>query len=118
MLKMKRAYEKPAEDDGARVLVDRLWPRGVKKEDAHIDWWAKDLAPSTELREWFGHDPDKWPEFRRRYFSELDARPLVVQRIAALAKEGPVTLLYASRDRERNQAVALRDYLEGLCNGT
>ncbi len=112
----KRVYD-PIGEDGVRILVDRLWPRGLSREGLR-GLWLKDAARSSDLRTWFRHEPDKWPEFRRRYFSELDARPLVVQRIAALAKEGPVTLLYASRDRERNQAVALRDYLEGLCNGT
>jgi uncharacterized protein YeaO (DUF488 family) len=107
---IKRVYE-PVGEDGTRILVDRLWPRGLKKEDLH-GLWLKEVAPSAALRKWFNHEPDKWPEFQRRYFAELDGQPQAVAAIAALLREGPVTLLYASRATERNQAVALRAYLE------
>jgi len=93
------------------VLVDRLWPRGVRKESLPLDAWLKDVAPSTELRKWFGHDPAKWDEFRRRYFAELDGRVEVLNPMLAAARKGRVTLLYSARDVEHNQAVALRDYL-------
>jgi len=112
MLKLKRAYEDPAKSDGHRVLVDRLWPRGVSKEDARLDDWMKDVAPSDELRKWFGHDPEKWDEFRKRYFAELDADPEAVAKLAEKAKEGTVTLVYAAKDEEHNNAVALKEYLE------
>lgn len=109
-ISIKRVYE-PAGEDGTRILVDRLWPRGMKKEDLH-GLWLKELAPSDALRKWYNHEPDKWPEFRRRYFAELDGRPQALEPIAALLREGPVTLLSASRETERNHAVALREYLE------
>lgn len=110
MLKIKRAYEDSSEDDGVRVLVDRVWPRGVSKEEAHIDWWAKEVAPSTELRKWFGHEPERYPEFKRRYKSELkgnDALP----RLKELVKEGDVTLVYGAKDEEHNQATVLQEVL-------
>ncbi len=110
MLKMKRAYEKPAEDDGARVLVDRLWPRGVKKEDAQIVWWAKELAPSTELREWFGHDPAKYDEFAKRYRRELEGNE-ALPKLEGLMSEGQVTLVYGAKDEEHNQARVLLELL-------
>lgn len=112
MLKMKRVYDKPAHDDGARVLVDRLWPRGVKKEDAHIDWWAKDLAPSTELREWFGHDPAKYYEFAKRYRRELEGND-ALPKLEGLMAEGRVTLVYSAKDEEHNQARVLLELLSG-----
>jgi uncharacterized protein YeaO (DUF488 family) len=111
MIKVKRVYEPPDPDDGTRFLVERLWPRGIKKEDLHADGWLKELAPSDELRRWFGHDPGKWREFRRRYFAELkmtDACSL----IRAAARRGNVTLLYSARDKEHNNALALKAYLE------
>ena len=110
-IRLKRTTEAAAEGDGARLLVDRLWPRGVRKESLQLAGWLKEVAPSTELRKWFGHDPAKWDEFRRRYFAELDAKPAVLEPLLAAARKGPVTLLYSARDREHNQAVALRDYL-------
>lgn len=111
---VKRAYEAPAAKDGYRVLVDRLWPRGLAKEGAKLDAWLKEIAPSTELRKWFGHDPEKWPEFKRRYFEELDGRDQALQELLAKVRAGHVTLLYGARDERHNQAVALREYLEKL----
>jgi uncharacterized protein YeaO (DUF488 family) len=112
-VKLKRAYDPPAGGDGVRVLVDRLWPRGVKKEAAAIDRWAKDLAPSAGLRKWFGHDPRRWEEFRRRYRAELRDHPQQLEDLRALARQGPITLVYAARDEEHNDAVVLRDVLLG-----
>ena len=111
MLKLKRAYDPAAEADGTRILVERLWPRGLSKAKVHVDMWLKDVAPSTELRKWFGHDPAKWPQFRRRYFLELDARPEAWQPILSNARRGLVTLIYSSHDTEHNNAVALQEYL-------
>lgn len=96
---------------GATFLVERLWPRGVRREDLHLDGWCKDAAPSTELRKWFSHDPEKWAEFRRRYTAELDANPAGWQPLADAAARQSITLVYSSRDREHNNAVVLRDYL-------
>ncbi|MFI6292613.1 DUF488 domain-containing protein [Nonomuraea sp. NPDC050790] len=96
---------------GAVFLVDRLWPRGVRKDDLHLDGWLKDAAPSAELRRWFGHRPERFAEFARRYRAELDARPEAVRPIREAAAEGPVTLLYGAKDTEHNQAVVLREYL-------
>lgn len=112
-IRLKRAYEAPGRQDGTRVLVDRLWPRGVKKVDAEIDHWLRDLAPSTELRKWYGHDPKRWPEFRRRYFLELKANPKPVRQLRELAGEGRVTLVFSSREERYNNAVALKAFLEG-----
>jgi len=112
MFALKRAYEKAGPDDGARFLVERLWPRGVKKTDLRIDGWLKDIAPSDKLRRWFGHDPKKWAEFRRRYFAELDSRPEAWEQIQAAARHGRVTLVYSAHDIEHNNAVALKEYLE------
>ena len=110
MLKIKRIYENYSEDDGYRILVDRLYPRGVKKEEAYIDLWLKAIAPSTELRKWFNHEPEKWEEFKTRYFAELDDNP-AVEIIQEKIASGTVTLLYSARDTEHNQALALREYL-------
>jgi len=110
-VRLKRAYEPPHADDGARILVDRLWPRGVTKAAASVDRWMKDLAPSAELRQWFGHDPARWNEFRRRYAAEMRARPELLDELRALARNGVVTLVYAARDEEHNDAVVLRDVL-------
>lgn len=112
-IRLKRAYELPEEDDGLRVLVDRLWPRGLSKDKAAIDHWAKASAPSNELRRWFGHDPARWGEFQSRYRDELQS-PEAEEEIAALramARKSRMTLLYAAKDEERNNAVVLRDYL-------
>jgi uncharacterized protein YeaO (DUF488 family) len=107
----KRAYESPAAEDGTRVLVDRLWPRGLKKTDAAIDRWAKELAPSTELRKWFGHDPARWEEFRRRYSEELSEHREDIARLRDLARKGRITLVYAAHDEAHNDAVVLREIL-------
>ena len=107
---LKRAYDPPAPEDGARILVDRLWPRGVTKEKARIDLWLKEIAPSDALRKWFGHEPAKWPEFQLRYLKELEARPAAVAKLAAEVRGGPVTLVYAARDEEHNNAVALKEF--------
>ncbi|MDY0275650.1 MAG: DUF488 domain-containing protein [Desulfomicrobium sp.] len=107
---IKRVYEPPGED-GTRILVDRLWPRGLKKEKL-LGIWLKDAGPSTELRKWFGHDPQKWTEFKKRYFAELDDHPEVISTIMEFASQGMVTFLYASHEQEYNQAVALREYVE------
>jgi uncharacterized protein YeaO (DUF488 family) len=113
-LHFKRVYAAPAPDDGLRILVDRLWPRGLSKAQARIDWWAKDIAPSHDLRRWYNHDPEKWEVFRRRYFAELDALPEAVADCRARLEAAPVaTLLTASREERLNHAVALRDYLVG-----
>lgn len=112
MIKVKRSYDPREPADGARFLVDRLWPRGVKKEDLHLDGWLKDIAPSDDLRRWFNHDPAKWEEFQRRYFAELDSKPKALQPIQDATHRGNVTLLYSARDTEHNNAVALRTYLE------
>ncbi|MGE0130556.1 MAG: DUF488 domain-containing protein [Blastocatellales bacterium] len=112
MIKLKRAYEKPAKDDGERILVERLWPRGVSKAQAKLDLWLKEIAPSTELREWFGHDPDKWAEFRRRYLKELKQKSDLISLLKRLAKKGTVTLIYAARDEEHNGALVLQQFLQ------
>lgn len=108
---LKRAYELPSSADGVRVLVDRLWPRGVSKERAAIDKWMKDVAPSTELRRWFGHDPKRWSEFRRRYRTELSRHEELLNELRAMARKRPLTLIYAARDEAHNEAVVLRDVL-------
>lgn len=110
---IKRAYDDPSPDDGLRVLVDRLWPRGLSKDRAGLDEWLKEIGPSTGLRKWFGHDRAKFDEFARRYRAELDDNPLV-EKLQKLGKEhNRVTLLYSAHDAEANQAVVLRDYLDG-----
>jgi len=110
-VRLKRAYEKPSAKDGARLLVDRLWPRGLRKEDLAIDRWLKELAPSDDLRRWFGHDPDRWDEFRRRYLEELSRRSDLVDALREEARRRRLTLVYAARDSLHNQAVILRDLL-------
>jgi uncharacterized protein YeaO (DUF488 family) len=107
----KRVYEDPNPEDGTRVLVDRLWPRGVSKEEAHLDDWIKAIAPSDDLREWFDHDPNRWNEFANRYRSELDDRPEQVQELLEYARSGTFTLLYAATDEKHNNAVVLANYL-------
>ena len=109
---LKRAYESPAKTDGTRVLVDRLWPRGVTKSKAKIDLWLKDLAPTTELRKWFGHDPAKWKEFQARYRKELAGKKQAVQALREKVQECNVTLVYGARDEEHNEAVVLKRILE------
>jgi uncharacterized protein YeaO (DUF488 family) len=114
MIKLKRAYEEPAPADGLRVLVERLWPRGLSKKKAAVALWLKDAAPSTQLRQWFGHDPAKWKEFRRRYTAELKGKGDLLRLLKYRAGEGPVTFVYAARDAEHNSAVVLKEYLERL----
>jgi uncharacterized protein YeaO (DUF488 family) len=111
-IRLKRAYDKPARGDGFRVLVDRVWPRGVSKADLKIDQWLKTVAPSTELRKWFGHDPAKWKEFKRRYSRELDSHAEELGSLRETAADGPLTLIFSARDERFNNAVALKEYLE------
>jgi len=111
VIKLKRVYEQPEPDDGARYLVDGLWPRGVAKDAPQLAAWVREAAPSAELRTWFGHDPARWDEFRRRYWAELDARPEVWEPLLRAARSGTITLVFAARDAEHSNAVALRDYL-------
>jgi len=110
-IKLRRAYEKPAASDGTRILVDRLWPRGLSKKAAAIDHWPREIAPSTELRKWFGHDPARWNDFRRRYATELRQHAEQLNEIRKLAREGPITLVYAAHDELHNDAVVLRNIL-------
>jgi uncharacterized protein YeaO (DUF488 family) len=112
-IKVKRIYDDPSAEDGVRILVDRLWPRGLKKEAAKLDDWLKGIAPSDELRKWFGHDPDRWEEFKARYFHELEWQNEAINKIREKASSSTVTLLFAARDETHNNAVALREYLEG-----
>ena len=113
----KRIYDPPARSDGRRILIDRLWPRGLSKAKARIDFWAKSVAPSTKLRRWYGHEPGKWQEFRRRYFAELDANPAGLADLRSHLGTGTVTLLFGSKETRLNNASALREYLEGRANG-
>lgn len=112
MLQLKRVYDKKEAHDGVRFLVERLWPRGVRKTDVHMDGWQKEAGPSDQLRKWFSHDPAKWTEFQHKYFAELDQQHDAWQPIIDAAKHGPVTLLYSSHDTEHNNAVALKSFLE------
>ncbi len=112
MIRVKRVYDPPAPEDGTRFLVDRLWPRGLRKEAVKAEGWLKDLSPSRELRTWFGHEPAKWKEFQRRYFAELDQKREVWEPLLPQAREGDITLVFSARDAEHNNAVALREYLE------
>jgi uncharacterized protein YeaO (DUF488 family) len=111
MFKLKRAYDDAEDSDGARYLVDRIWPRGVKKDALQLDGWIKDVAPSNELRQWFGHDPQKWAEFRKRYFAELDKKPEAWRPLLDAGRKGTVTLVYSAQDSQHNNAVALAEYL-------
>ena len=112
-VKVKRAYDSPSTKDGTRILVDRLWPRGISKEKAALDHWVKDTAPSTELRQWFAHDPERWEEFRRRYAAELRQHSDHVTELRSLARHGQITLVHAAHDEAHNDAVVLRDVLLG-----
>lgn len=112
-VKLSRAYEPPSRSDGKRVLIDRLWPRGVKKSEAKIDQWLMDIAPSTALRKWFGHEPGRWPEFQDRYAAEVRQHSELLDDLRKLAGEGPVTLVFAARDEAHNDAVVLRDLILG-----
>ncbi len=111
MIRVKRIYEEATKSDGKRYLVDRLWPRGVTRDAARLDGWLKDVAPSDALRRWFGHDPEQWEEFRRRYFAELDRDPDAYRLLLETAQTGTVTLLFGAKDDAHNNAVALRDFL-------
>jgi uncharacterized protein YeaO (DUF488 family) len=111
-IKTKRIYAKPEAGDGARILGDRLWPRGLRKDEAKIDLWLKDIAPSEKLRKWFAHDPMKWNEFKRRYFAELNEKPELLEPLYARAKTGTTTLLFAAKDEQHNNAVALKEFIE------
>jgi uncharacterized protein YeaO (DUF488 family) len=113
MVQLKRVYEKPAKADGLRILVDRLWPRGLTKQRAAVDEWLKELAPSTELRKWFAHDPDKWKEFQSRYRKELQEQKEALSLLKEKSKEQTVTLVYGARDEEHNEAVVLKQVLDG-----
>lgn len=111
-VKLKRVYEAPAKTDGVRILVDRLWPRGLTKKQACIDYWVRDVAPSTKLRQWFGHDPAKWPEFKRCYYAELRRNKAGVSGLKALLRQpGSVTLVFGAHDEAHNNAIALKSYL-------
>jgi uncharacterized protein YeaO (DUF488 family) len=110
-IRIKRIYDPPARSDGERILVDRLWPRGIKRDDAELDAWLKDVAPSAALRRWFGHDPQKWTEFKRRYIAELTHNPAAAELRKAVAASKSVTLLFAAKDNLHNNAAVLRDFL-------
>lgn len=112
-IRIKRIYESPSRDDGVRVLVDRLWPRGVSKQDTKLTLWHKEIAPSAELRKWFAHDPERWEEFRRKYRAELKENAEEVERLRSVLGGGKATLLYGAKDEVHNQAVVLADYLGG-----
>jgi uncharacterized protein YeaO (DUF488 family) len=109
---LKRVYEKPAESDGKRILVDRLWPRGLTKEKAKVDIWLKDIAPSTELRQWFNHEPSKWPEFKKRYRAEMSSNKPALSVLNDLLTGEKVTILYGAKDEEHNEAVVIKEYFE------
>lgn len=111
-VQLKRAYDEPSPEDGQRILVERLWPRGLTKERAAVDLWLKDVAPSPELRKWFAHDPAKWQQFERRYWAELRQHEDAVELLRQRIKAGPVTLVYAARDEEHNGALALKEFLD------
>jgi uncharacterized protein YeaO (DUF488 family) len=111
-IRLKRAYDAPSDDDGARILVERLWPRGVSKEEAAIDLWIKEVAPSTALRKWYGHDPDRWDEFRKRYRAELDQKGDLLDDLKQKIKSGPVTFVFAAKDEVHSSAVGLKEFLE------
>ena len=110
-IQLKRVYDPVEDQDGARILVDRAWPRGVRKADLRLEWWAREVAPSTELRKWFGHDPERWGEFRRCYRDELAQVPEALSKLLDYCHQGPVTLIFGARDRKHNQAVVLREVL-------
>jgi uncharacterized protein YeaO (DUF488 family) len=111
-ISFKRVYEKPGLKDGKRILVERLWPRGLKKDEAKIDEWLREVAPSTELRKWFGHDPAKWDEFKERYWKELDKKNDIISKLAKERRGNKVTFVFAGKDQQHNNAVALKEYIE------
>ncbi|MEO0248867.1 MAG: DUF488 domain-containing protein [candidate division WOR-3 bacterium] len=112
MIKIKRVYDRPSTEDGKRILVDRLWPRGLKKEETKVDEWLKDIAPSDTLRKWFGHDPARWADFKRRYKHELKDKAEIIVQLRNEAKKGQVTLLFAAKDAEHNNAAVLKEVIE------
>ena len=118
MIKIKRVYDRSSQDDGKRILIDRLWPRGLKKGDARIDEWLKEIAPSNELRKWFNHDPNKWSEFKKRFFTELLGKRDMVEGIISTARKGTVTLLFGSKEERFNNAVALKEYVDSRMNAS
>jgi uncharacterized protein YeaO (DUF488 family) len=111
-VEIKRVYDKPEASDGIRILVERLWPRGLSKKDAKVDIWLKDIAPSTELRKWFSHDPAKWVEFKRRYYRELDRNPDALKQLSEIKEDRDATFVYSSREERYNSAHALKEYLD------
>jgi uncharacterized protein YeaO (DUF488 family) len=111
-IKIKRVYAQPHKDDGLRILVDRLWPRGLTKEQASVDLWLKEIAPSTELRKWFAHDPQKWKTFRGRYETEISHNHDLIKVLKQKAREGTITLIYGARDQKHNEALVLKQFLE------
>ena len=111
-IQIRRVYEAPDPADGRRILVDRIWPRGLSKEKAQIDYWAREIAPTTELRRWYGHDPDKWSEFKKRYFAELNGNVEKVRELLAYLEKEPGTFVYGSKEQALNNAFALREYVE------
>lgn len=113
MIKIKRVYEKAEKDNGTRVLVDRLWPRGLRREEARIDLWMKEVAPSNELRNWFSHEEERWPEFKSCYFEELKEKKELISQLKGMSRKGMLTLLFAAKDKTRNNAAALKEYIEG-----
>src|SRR5260370_32736074 len=112
MVHIKRVYDEPTKADGFRILVERLWPRGLRKADAAVDLWLKEIAPSTELRQWYGHDVTRWPEFKKRYEGELRANPDVVRELQEHCRKGSTTFVYAAHDEEHNSAVVLREFMQ------
>lgn len=112
MLDLKRVYETPTKSDGQRILVERLWPRGLTKEKAKIDMWLKEIAPSQELRKWYNHEIDKWPEFQKKYKDELKANKIAVERLKQLLKKGNTTFVYGAKDTEHNSALVLKEFIE------
>ena len=112
MIKTKRVYEKAAKEDGTRVLVDRLWPRGISKKAAKIDQWLREIAPSDRLRKWFAHDPKKWQVFKQKYVKELESKKDLAEKLKDVSRSGTLTLLYSARDELHNQAIALKEFLE------
>jgi len=114
MIQIKRVYEGVDENDGSRILVDRLWPRGLGKDKARVEVWLKNIAPSHDLRKWFGHDPEKWVEFKRRYFEELKDKKELIEKIIEKSQKGTATLLYGAKDEKHNNAVALKEFIEAL----
>jgi uncharacterized protein YeaO (DUF488 family) len=112
LISVKRVYDTPKKDEGFRILVDKLWPRGLSKNKAKVDLWLRDVAPSDELRKWFGHDPQRWTEFKKRYFAELNHKKEFVNQIIEKAEEGTVTLLYGTKEEKFNNAMALKEYIE------